>query len=203
MKKLFIPAISKAKINEDKIAELSKSLPKNIAIVYSIQFKEIALKVKEILSNMHNITFFSQVLGCSKPKIKADAILLIGSGRFHAISLAYETKLPLFILQKNNLEKISESDIELMKKRHKAAYLRYLNSDKIGVLISAKPGQNKLSKALDFSKKTDKTTYLFLGNNINSNEFQNFGIDSWVNTACPRLDMDSAIINIDSLNLGN
>jgi len=200
MKILFIPAKSKAKVNSRRILELSKNLPKKIAIVYSIQFKDIALEVKEILSKTNNIILFAQILGCSKPKINAEAILLIGSGKFHAVSLAYETNLPVFVLQKDSLEQISKSDLEIIEKKNKSAYLRYLNADKIGILVSAKPGQNQLKKAMDFKKKTDKKSYLFLCNNINSNEFQNFQIDSWVNTACPRLDMDSsAIIDIDNL----
>ncbi len=203
MKTLFIPAKSNAKLNSAKISELSKNLPKKIAIVYSIQFKDIALEVKEILSKTHDIVLFSQVLGCSKPKINADAVLLIGSGKFHAISLAYETHLPVFILNKDRLEQISKSDLEIIEKKNKAAYLRYLHSDKIGIIISTKPGQSKLKRALELSRTIGKKNYLFLTGNINSNEFQNFGIDSWVNTACSRLDMDSAIINIDKLNLGN
>jgi diphthamide biosynthesis enzyme Dph1/Dph2-like protein len=200
MKILFIPAKSKAKVNSRRILELSKNLPKKIAIVYSIQFKDIALEVKEILSKTNNIVLFTQILGCSKPKINAEAILLIGSGKFHAVSLAYETNLPVFVLQKDSLEQISKSDLEIIEKKNKSAYLRYLNADKIGILVSAKPGQNQLKKAMDFKKKTDKKSYLFLCNNINSNEFQNFQMDSWVNTACPRLDMDSsAIIDIDNL----
>ena len=53
-------------------------------------------------------------------------------------------------------------------------------------------------------KKLKKQSYLFICNNINTYEFENFGLDSWVNTACPRMDMeDNKIINIDKLNLGN
>jgi len=199
MKTLFIPAKSKAKINTKKVLELVKKLPKNIAITYSIQFKEIASKIKDILKDK-KITSFTQVLGCSKPQFKdTDAILLIGSGKFHAISLAYETKLPVFILSRDSLEQISKQDIELIEKKHKAAYLKYLHSNKIGVIVSTKPGQNRLKQALKLSKNKDKKHYVFLTNNINRNEFENFDIDSWVNTACPRLDMDSSVINIDKL----
>ncbi|MCK4553158.1 diphthamide synthesis protein [Candidatus Pacearchaeota archaeon] len=46
----------------------------------------------------------------------------------------------------------------------------------------------------------NKKSYLFISNNINTSEFENFGLDSWVNTACPRLDMeDNRIVNISKL----
>ncbi len=206
MKKLFIPVKSKAKANSKKILKLSEKLPKNIAIAYSIQYQDIAFEIKKILKHK-NITAFIQVLGCSVPTFssKTNAVLLIGSGKFHGISLALNTKLPVYVLNSNTLEIISKQDIEKIQKKQRASYLRYLTSNKVGLLISIKPGQNRLQRALDFKKKLkNKKAYLFLSNNINSQELENFKIDSWINTACPRLDFDSsAIVNMSMLNLSN
>lgn len=202
MKKLFIPVRSKAKVNSKKILKLSEKLPKNIALAYSIQYQDIAFEIKKILKHK-NITGFTQVLGCSAPVFnsRTNAILLIGSGKFHGISLALNTKLPVYVLNSNTLEIISKQDIEKIQKKQRASYLKYLTSNKIGILVSIKPGQNRLQRALNFKKNLkDKKAYLFLSNNINSLEFENFKIDSWVNTACPRLDFDSSsIINISSI----
>ncbi|MBA7494840.1 hypothetical protein ES702_05417 [subsurface metagenome] len=197
---LFIPAKYKSKVNKSKIKSLSKKLPKNIAIAYSIQYKDIAFEIKELLSN--NITRITQVLGCSKPKLpkNTQAMLLIGSGRFHALSLAQETKLPIYILENNKLTKISKQELELFERRQRASYVKFLNSEKIGILVSTKPGQQNLKKALNFKKKCKNQAYLFISNDINANEFENFTLDCWVNTACPRLDMDSSVINIDKIN---
>lgn len=200
IKTLFIPAKSKTAPNKSKIKELSKKLPKNIVIAYSIQYKELAFEVKKILASK-NIIKIIQVLGCSRPKFpkKTKAVLLIGSGRFHAISLAYETKLPIYILEKNKLAKISEQDIESYKKKNKASYLKFLNAENIGVIVSTKPSQQNLQRALNLKHKLKKNSYLFISNTINVSEFENFGLDVWVNTACPRLDMDTNVINISRL----
>jgi diphthamide biosynthesis enzyme Dph1/Dph2-like protein len=203
MKTLFIPTKIKSKINKTKILEISKKLPKNIAINYSIQYSKIAEQIKEILSEKHNILNFIQVLGCSRPIFSKEtkAILLISSGRFHAISLAKESKLPVYILENNKLEKISQQGIELLEKKQKVSYMKFLHADKIGILISTKPGQENLGKAINLKKKIkNKKSYIFLSNQININEFENFpDIQSWVNTACPRLDFDSSIININKI----
>jgi len=203
MKTLFIPAKLKSNINKSKILFISKKLPKNIAIAYSIQYQDTALEISHILSKEHEITKLTQVLGCSKPNFpkNTQAILLIGDGRFHATSLALETKLPIYILENNQLIKISEKEIEILKKKQKASYLKFLNADKIGILVSTKPGQQNLKKALELKRELkDKRAYLFITNTINVNEFENFGLDSWVNTACPRLDMeDVRIVNIDRI----
>ncbi|MBU2104542.1 MAG: 2-(3-amino-3-carboxypropyl)histidine synthase subunit, partial [Nanoarchaeota archaeon] len=85
MKTLFIPAKSKSEVDKSKIKEISKKLPRNIAIVYSVQYEKQAKEISEILSRDHIITQFKQVLGCSSPKFqKTQAVLLIGDGKFHA-----------------------------------------------------------------------------------------------------------------------
>jgi len=197
---IFIPAKSKATLNKSKIKDLSKKLPKDLAIAYSIQYQELAFEIRKILAN-HNITSIIQILGCSQPKFPKNtkAVLLIGSGRFHAVSLAYETKLPVYILEKNQLTNISEKDIELYEKKNKASYVKFLNANNIGILISTKPGQENLKRALNLKKKLKKNSYLFISNAINISEFENFALDAWINTACPRIDMDSSVINIDRI----
>ncbi|MCK5043509.1 diphthamide synthesis protein [Candidatus Pacearchaeota archaeon] len=205
METLFIPAKSKLKLNKKKAEEISKKLPKNIAIAYSIQYESLAFEIKNILSKKHKITKSIQVLGCSKPNLpkNTQAILLISSGKFHAMSLASETKLPVYILEHNSFSKISDNEINEIEKRQKVAYLKFLHANKIGILVSTKPGQQNLKRAIEISKKIkDKKSYLFISNNLDVNEFENFGLSSWINTACPRLDMNSnSIINMNKLNL--
>ena len=204
MKTLYIPVKSKLKLDELIIKDLSKKLPKNIAIAYSIQFKDIAFEIKNQLKDTHDVRIILQVLGCSNPKFSKEiqAILLISNGKFHAVSLAYETNLPVFLLDHNKLEKISNEQIENMKKNQKASYVRYLSAKNIGILVSTKPGQENLKQALDFKNNLkDKKGYLFIANNLNTNEFENFNIDSWVNTACPRMDLNNnKIINLKYVN---
>jgi len=202
MKTLFIPVYSKLEIDKSKILQISKNLPKKIAICYSVQYKKQALEIKKILSKKHNITDFLQVLGCSKTKISADVVLLISDGKFHAISLAYSTNLPVYIYNINKLEKISEKEIQLFQQRKKSSYVKFLNAKKIGILVSTKPGQQNLKKAIELKNKLkDKESFIFLCNNIDTSQFENFPeIQSWINTACPRLDMnDARIVNIGEL----
>jgi 2-(3-amino-3-carboxypropyl)histidine synthase len=199
MKSLFIPVIINSPLIEN-IKKISKKLPKSIAISYSVQYKKIAEEIKKSLQEepkKHQITKFVQTLGCMDPKFPkgTEAVLLIGSGKFHGISLALETKLPIYIYNKN-LVKISEKEIESLRIRKKAAYVRFLNAKKIGILVSTKPGQENLKRALSLKKSLkDKESYLFIGDNLNPSEFQNFQIESWINTACPRLDLDFSVIN--------
>jgi len=196
MKKLFIPAIIKFRIDKSKILEISGKLPKEIAIAYSVQYINQAKEVMEILEKKHRITNFIQVLGCSRPVFSGEtkAILLISDGKFHAASLEIETKLPVYILNRNNLERVPSQYIQDLEKKKKASLVKFLSSGKVGILVSTKPGQENLENAIKLKKKLkdkDKDFYLFIANNINTSEFENFpDIGSWINTACPRMDMN-------------
>jgi len=203
MKIMFIPAKVNQEVNIKKIESLSSRLPKRIAIAYSIQYRDIAERIKEILLKKHEITLFIQVLGCSRPKFpeKTEAILLVSSGRFHAVSLALESGIPVYVLEHDKLAKIPEEEIKGLKKKKLASYIRFLNADRVGIMVSTKPGQENMKKALALKKRLkNKESYLFICNEINTKDFENFpDIKSWVNTACPRLDFDSSIINISDL----
>jgi len=203
MKKIFIPAFSKFNCEVD-LNELSKVLPKKILIAYSIQYKAVAEELKKYLSKSHKVLGLIQVLGCSKPKIPTEtqAILLISSGKFHAISLAYETKTKIFLLENNHLIQIFDNEIQELEKRKKNFLFKFLNSERIGVFVSEKIGQEKLKIALSLKKNfKDKKFYFFLANNFNNSEIENFPqIKSWVNTACPRIDMmNPKILNLSDL----
>jgi 2-(3-amino-3-carboxypropyl)histidine synthase len=205
MKTLFISCKSRERLNKSSFLSNSKTLPKNIAVLYSIQYESIAGEIRDFLKKTHTITKFSQVLGCSRVSFSKEtkAILLVGSGKFHALSLALNSNLPIYIYEGGKLNKLQEKDIESFKKRKKAVYIKFLSSDKIGIFVSTKPGQQNLRQALRLKNKLQgKKSYILIGNNLNPLEFENFpDIQSWINTACPRLDMDSSsIINIGDLN---
>jgi len=204
MKTIFIPAKSKLVIDKSKISEISKKLPEEIAIAYSAQYKKQAEEIRGALFKTHKINSFVQVLGCFNHKFpkSTNAIILISDGKFHAVSLAFESGLPVYLFKNNNFEKVSEQEIASFKKKKKVSYLKFLNADKIGIYISTKPGQQNLNKAIELRKKLrGKQVYLFIYNNINTAEFENFPeIQSWINTACPRIDMDDiGIVNMGEI----
>jgi len=204
MKTIFIPVKKKIDLNISKVNEISKSLPENITIAYSIQYQDLAINIKDILSKKHKINLFTQVLGCSNLKLgkNTQAILLISDGRFHGASLALETKLPVYVFDNNTFFNVSNKEISDFEKKQKAIYMKFISSDNLGIIISLKPGQYNLHKSIDLKKKLrnkGKKCYLFIGNNINRSEFDNFHIDYYINTACPRLDMDLGAININKM----
>ena len=80
------------------------------------------------------------------------------------------------------------------------ALIKYLSSKEIGIIVSTKPGQNKLKKALELKKKIkDKNCHIFLADTVNPAEFENFPfIECWINTACQRFaDDKKGVLNYE------
>jgi len=201
MKVLYIE--SKLKNQQFSLPEEEiKKLPKTIFLAYSIQYKGVAEQIKKLLlaSNI-KITKYQQVLGCSKIKTN-DPVLLIGGGRFHSINLFLQAP-SVYLSNGSVIEEISKNDIENIRTKLKTSVLKFLNANNIGILVSTKPGQENLDQAIKLKQKLEKKgkqAYIFLTNNIDIKEFENYNIESWVNTACSGLSMDTPeIINYNDL----
>jgi diphthamide biosynthesis enzyme Dph1/Dph2-like protein len=198
MKVLYIESKLK-NLNDFSLSneEIAK-LPKRLFLAYSIQYKDLAIIVKKQLEkNNIKIINFQQVLGCSKVNTK-DPILLVGAGRFHAINLYLQTS-EVYVLDNNIIAKISEKEIESLRSKRKTALLKFISANNIGILVTTKPGQENLNKAIQLKEKLikkGKNAFIFVSNNIDITQFENFNIDSWVNTACQGLSYDNPnIIN--------
>tara|TARA_Y100000310_G_scaffold255297_1_gene262658 strand:+ start:719 stop:1345 length:627 start_codon:yes stop_codon:yes gene_type:complete len=188
--------------------ELSKSeikkLPKKLFLAYSLQYKDLAYNIaKQLKKNKIKVEKAQQVLGCSKISNKNNQnnlpILLVSTGKFHAQNLYLQTPI-LYMLKNNKIIKIPKQDVERLKARQKTALIKFLAADRIGILVSTKPGQENLKQAEKLKKRLEnkgKSVYIFISNNIDIAQFENFNIQSWVNTACPGLANDSPnIINL-------
>ena len=166
-------------------------------IAYSIQYKELAEQVKlHLIKQGKKIVGFTQVLGCSELKSKYP-ILLVGTGEFHALNLALQDN-EVYILP--GLRKLDSQEIDKIKAREKGKYSKFLMSDEVGILVTSKYGQQNLKQAEKFKKNVNKKAYIFLSDNINLSELENFKISIFVNTACPGISYDSGkIINLSSI----
>ncbi len=191
MKVLFIPAKHKLMDIESMISKLK--IKEKYSIVTTIQF----------VDEIKNAT---QILGCNITKVKpSEAYLYVGTGKFHPLNLAFQTKKPVYTLDPFTkiFSKIDEQEVINYERKKKAALTKYLNAKVIGIIISTKPGQNQQKKALDFQKTCKKESYVFMCNEVK--DLENFPqIECWVNTACPRIFEDEfckPILNLRDLKL--
>ena len=201
MKTLYIEAFQKSDLIELDNSEIKK-LPKRLFLAYSIQYKKLAESIKkQLIENGIKLERFQQVLGCSVVKTNLP-ILLVSTGKFHARNLFLQTPI-LYVLENDKIIQIPKKDIENQRIMRKTALMKFLSSENIGILVSTKLGQENLDKAIKLKadiEKKGKNAFIFLSNNIDISQFENFNIGSWVNTACPGLCFDnSSIINMNEV----
>ncbi len=200
MKTLFIEGKSKTSILEviKKINKYDK-----IGILTTAQFLDQLKDIKKILKNA---IIGGQVLGCDvtnaiKIKNKVDYFVYIGSGNFHPIQIALKTGKKVLIVNPNTneLSQVNQEEINDYKNKLKGKLAKFYNARKIGIIVSTKPGQNNLKKALEFKNKTNKESFIFLTDTLNQAELENFpDIEYWVNTACIRIE-GNKIINLEDI----
>lgn len=173
--------------------EQIQKLPDRIGVITTIQHLH---KLKRIKEQMPRAVIGGQVLGCDasaadKIKDKVDAYLYIGTGRFHPIAVLEKTGKDVFCYnpETKKLSKLGRHDLELREKRQRGAYLRFLTSSCIGVLVTTKQGQDRLKAALGLKKMyPEKEFYYLISDSIDFSQLENFTfVKCFVNTACPRL----------------
>lgn len=205
----------KVEITEKLKSYLKKEKIKSIDLFASVQFSDLDNFIKELkdLKIKVNSTKAKrtdkplQILGCDcypdsfKDNLKSDIILYVGDGLFHpkALVLATKKNVTIFDPISDNVRVLTKKDLEkelMIKKRN---LMKYLNSKKLGILVTIKPGQQYFLSAKRLKEnleKEGKKVYIFINDNLDPKNYENYPfIDCWVNTACPRIGTDD-IVNI-------
>jgi len=217
MKTIFMHTKFIGKVNLNKIH--LEELPKKLGIVTTTQFLNKTTGIIKYLEKNNKDVFIDklkqrnsgQLLGCdvsaaTKIQDKVDAFLYIGSGEFHPLGVALNTKKEVFTFNPvtDIFSKIEGKEIEKYKNAKKARYVRFLSADNIGILVSTKTGQYSYFKAVKIKKKLEKDgkkCFIFVFDTLDANEMNNFPfINFWVNTACPRIADDKDKSNVIDMN---
>ena len=215
MKLFFIPA--KAKVGSS-LSFQTKELPNKVGLVSTIQFVDSLKGIKSFLEKSGRKAFIGkssalesgQVLGCdasaaSSIQGKVDAFLYVGTGIFHPLAISLATSKPVFILnpETSQLSKLDESAIAKAKVMKKTQQIKYLSADRFGILVSTKPGQNKMKQALALKKKLEKQkkkAYIFSFDNFDISQLENWPqIQCWINTMCPGLSREQPFVWIGDI----
>lgn len=190
---LFVPVKFKGKVSIPKLNIKEKVL----GLITTIQFLDNLPEIsRQIIKQGKKAIIGGQILGCnvsSAIKINSlvQAFLYIGSGRFHPLAISEKSSKPIYIFNPltNEFSKLDEKDISRAKAMKKTAKIKFFSANKIGILVSTKPGQNRLKEALKLKQSIErrgKKCYLFLFNNFDISQLENFPqIEAWINTACP------------------
>lgn len=216
MDKIFIPAY----LRKDVIPSVKKALDmlgdcKRVGLVSTAQHLDQLGDVREFLSGHGKVPVEGgQILGCNlgnarKIEGEVDCFLYIGSGRFHPLGIAISTNKPVVIANpcSDSSDIIPVEDVKRHIKRRRGMIARALDAQVFGILVSTKSGQFNLKKAVLIKQKLEggeKKAFIFTGSEITPDNLLGFKVDSWINTACPRLvddPFDKPILNPEDLEI--
>ena len=179
-------------------------LPRKIGLATTVQFLSHADEIRDFLAKSGKEVFIGkmrqkyegQLLGCDqggaeKIKDEVDAFLYVGTGIFHPLGIAVNIDKEVFCYDPIHaiMSKIDSGQVKRYNAKRKGAYLKFLEADEIGILVSLKPGQNNFRKAIELKKQLkEKNCYIFAFDTLDFNQIENFPfVQCWVNTACNRI----------------
>lgn len=194
-------------------------LPKTVLLFLNIQFHHQYDDLKRQLEDA-GITVKTarpkhawhdgQVLGCSTEKwdVAQEAFVYVGDGRFHPTAFLFNNDQPVYVYDPKTEKSrvLGKEEIADVIKGRKAGLATFYASKRIGVLITTKYGQQRLKPAQRLQERfPDKTFYLLLGDTIDFSKLEDFPfIESYINTACPRISDDFSkvprpVVNIEEI----
>jgi 2-(3-amino-3-carboxypropyl)histidine synthase len=212
MEKVFIKAAyNKPFAISESLKAQFEEISDNIGLISTVQFSNLLPIIKKELEGLGKKVFIYRegvFLGCnteSAKKIsdKVDAFLYVGSGKFHPLQVGLllnkRKRIYIFHPQAEEIYELDWKEIDAFKVRQDVVKAKALSADKLGLLVSTKPGQCNLYSALKFKEKFDsrsKKAYLFLFDNFEENQIENWNELVYVNTACPGLALDKKFANL-------
>ncbi len=216
MKKIFVPAYLK----KDPLSAVEKALYlledyDRIGLLTTAQHLNSLQRVMEFLQSRDKSPVEGgQILGCNQENAQrieggVDCFLFIGSGRFHPLWVAIQSKKPVFIANpySDSADRIKEEEKKRYIKKRRGRIMKALEAEIFGVIISTKTGQFDIEKAAEIKNRLislGKEVFLFAGSEINPGNLLPFKVDAWVNTACPRIVddvFDKPVINPQEMDI--
>ena len=228
MKELFIEAKSRVSL----LPATKAALPalkrfKAVGLVSTVQHCWALKGVKKFLEQQGKKVFIGkpgprcqyagQVLGCDVGAAQhvqdiVNCFVYIGTGQFHPLGVAVETDKPVLVLNPftKKVSQITERQKRTWLNKKYIALAKVKTAKSLGILVSTKPGQYQLKKALKLKKCLEgrgQTAAIFMFDTLDANELLNFlDIEAWINTACPRIPDDQElfkrpIVNAEDLSI--
>jgi 2-(3-amino-3-carboxypropyl)histidine synthase len=164
-----------------------------------IDFLETNKKMVRVGKGDRRIFSAGQILGCNISAARSvaegiDAFLFVGTGRFHPLAIALATGKKVITADPVTCELGDVEDLKnkVLKQRHGAIELAK-TAERYGIILSTKAGQRRETVALGAEialKDCGKSAVIVEMETVTPQKLDNFGLDCWISTVCPRLAID-------------
>lgn len=135
--------------------------------------------------------------GCARSIVPhVDGFIYIGTGDFHPLGAALTTGKEVLVVNPLSDDfKLISPNIEAFLSRRKAVIARAAAGNRFGIIVSTKPGQarfNLAMKLVENFKRAGRDACLLAMDDVKPEELNDFRLDAFVCTACPRIPIDDA-----------
>lgn len=201
-----------AQIETDYAPLLPRLLPnlkEHIGLVSTVQYLQYLPSLRSWLEGNGRkvyigrgggrVKYDGQILGCdisAATSIENDVeqFLYLGTGDFHPLALAIQTKKPVIVMDPiaQEVRELKDLAERVLRQRH-GAITRASGAKRYLILVSTKPGQNRTELAFrlkQIAMENGRKADVVLMNDFNPDSLLPFEADAYVSTACPRLAVD-------------
>jgi 2-(3-amino-3-carboxypropyl)histidine synthase len=181
----------------------------NIGLLANIQYIDILEPIKSILEangytvmigrGDDRVKYPGQILGCNfsaARNIQGDVVgfVVVADGTFHPLGIGLATTKPVLAYDPISDQTLDVTTLkeELLRQRS-GAIARAKECTEFGIILSTKPGQNRIKYAKKIRKKLEQNAFngtLIAMENISPLVLDYLPYDAYINTACPRLAID-------------
>jgi len=221
MKTLFVPCFSTIKLKRQFMKKALDCLKpyKSVGLIATTQFIPQLAELELFLSDSgkdvqrahgSRTVLKSQILGCdvsAAQKLNTECYLYLGTGEFHPFLVAAHTGKPTIVANpvSETVSEVEQKEARRLITKISVVRERVLGAERIGILVSTKPGQEHMKRALFLKRELEakgKKAFVFVTDDIVPESLLNFpDIEAWINTACYRLIDDSERFEKPVLNL--
>jgi len=194
-KVLYVPWRREA--NVEKIIEKLRKIKGRKCVATTINFAWLLDYVKEVEGvvlgrGSGRVPGEGIVLGCdtSVCNVQADINIFIGDGYFHPLAMGINTgRETLAIRPHGGVERIAYN--KFLKRR--LALIGMAEGRNVGIIISSKPGQNRMALAMELRDVAEENGYsvrLYISDYLYPHYLTGLPEDFFVFTGCPRVATD-------------
>jgi len=204
-----------ARMVTDPLRAVEKALPelnfKRLGLATTVQHIGFLPKIAKLLRSRGikplvggpgiRARYPGQILGCDWGSVKSisgkvDGFLYIGTGRFHPLGVSLTTGRDVVIANPiaGDYEILTSSAGDFLSQR-RAMISRATACERFGILVSVKPGQARFKLAaslVDDFKRAGLTAHMLVLDEISPEKLDDFKLEAFVCTACPRIPIDDA-----------
>ncbi len=196
----------------ERLVELiaSARLPSRLGLVASVQHLDLVAPLRAVAQRRgytlvtgegdRRLAYAGQALGCNYTPAETiarevDAYLFLGTGRFHAIGLAFAVDRPVWTLDPLQHRLEPPIDRSELVRRRLLLVAGCRSARRWGVLVSTFAGQNRSPMALSLVRKArarglDAEVLVF--GRLHPDDLVGRDFDAYVSTACPRIALDDS-----------